>query len=90
MTQARITSKGQVTIPLEVRRRLGLQAGSKIDFVWRADGRVEVEVVRTSVASLAGILRRDEDVSLSVEAMDEAVREEAASRSIGPDATTAE
>lgn len=28
----RVTSKGQVTIPQEVRRRLGITAGSEVDF----------------------------------------------------------
>lgn len=31
--RATVSSKGQVTIPLEVRRRLGLQRGDEIDFV---------------------------------------------------------
>ncbi|MGL5817168.1 MAG: AbrB/MazE/SpoVT family DNA-binding domain-containing protein [Phycicoccus sp.] len=33
----RVTSKGQVTIPLEVRRRLGIEPGSEVDFEVRAD-----------------------------------------------------
>ena len=28
-----VSSKGQVTIPIEVRRRLGLKEGSRVDFV---------------------------------------------------------
>jgi AbrB family looped-hinge helix DNA binding protein len=28
----RVTSKGQVTIPLAVRRRLGIEPGSEVDF----------------------------------------------------------
>lgn len=28
----RVTSKGQVTIPREVRRRLGIEAGTEVDF----------------------------------------------------------
>jgi antitoxin PrlF len=28
----RVTSKGQVTIPLAVRRRLGIEAGSEVEF----------------------------------------------------------
>ncbi len=28
----RVTSKGQVTIPQDVRRRLGIDAGSEVDF----------------------------------------------------------
>ncbi|PRX91863.1 AbrB/MazE/SpoVT family DNA-binding domain-containing protein [Allonocardiopsis opalescens] len=29
----RITEKGQVTIPVEVRRRLGLQPGDEVEFI---------------------------------------------------------
>ncbi|WP_022927768.1 AbrB/MazE/SpoVT family DNA-binding domain-containing protein [Patulibacter americanus] len=34
----RVTSKGQVTIPLEVRRRLGIEPGSEVDFRVDAEG----------------------------------------------------
>jgi antitoxin PrlF len=30
---SRISSKGQVTVPLEVRKRLGLKAGDRVEFV---------------------------------------------------------
>ncbi len=33
MELAKITSKGQVTIPIEIRRKLGLKTGDKILFV---------------------------------------------------------
>jgi AbrB family looped-hinge helix DNA binding protein len=41
----RVTSKGQVTIPQAVRRRLGIEPGSEVDFV--ADDDV-VRLVRRS------------------------------------------
>jgi antitoxin PrlF len=34
-----VTSKGQVTIPKRVRDRLGIKAGSKVDFELAEDGR---------------------------------------------------
>ncbi len=34
----RVTSKGQVTIPLEVRRRLGIEPGSEVEFELDRDG----------------------------------------------------
>jgi len=40
---ATITSKGQVTLPLSIRRRLGLRKGSRIVFLERGD---EVRVIR--------------------------------------------
>ena len=30
---SRISSKGQVTVPLEIRRRLGLRSGDRVEFV---------------------------------------------------------
>lgn len=45
MPQARITSKGQITIPREVRVRLGVEPGDALEF--RFDGeRLEVRPVR--------------------------------------------
>lgn len=90
MTEAKVTSKGQVTIPLEVRRRLGLKPGSRIDFVWKADGRVEVEVVSAAVADLEGVLHREGAVTLSVDEMNMAVQEEAGSRRDRPNASATE
>jgi AbrB family looped-hinge helix DNA binding protein len=45
MATARITSKGQVTIPKEVRERLGVEPGDGLDFRFE-DGRLEVVPVR--------------------------------------------
>ena len=40
MTIARVTSKGQVTIPKQVRDRLNIKPGSAVDFVLADDGGV--------------------------------------------------
>ncbi len=34
----RVTSKGQVTIPKNIRDQLGIRAGSEVDFVRSSDG----------------------------------------------------
>jgi antitoxin PrlF len=44
-TRATVTSKGRVTIPLEVRRRLGIKQGDRIEFVVK-DGLTVVRPVR--------------------------------------------
>ena len=50
--EATVTSKGQVTLPSELRRRLGLQKGSRVRFSMAASGDVKVEPVRNSVSDL--------------------------------------
>lgn len=45
----RVTSKGQVTIPKEIRDRLGIAAGSEVDFVATEDG-VQLVAVNQNVS----------------------------------------
>ena len=50
-----MTSKGQVTIPAEVRRAMDVDAGDKVLFELRSDGLITVRRSRYSTAaSLAG------------------------------------
>ena len=50
-----ITSKGQVTIPSEVRKYLGIKTNDKIAFVIDSEGTVRLKVPRyPSIASLRG------------------------------------
>jgi AbrB family looped-hinge helix DNA binding protein len=53
---ATVTSKGQVTIPVEVRRRLGIAPSDKIVFVYDESGPVVVRKMKFSVEDLQGIL----------------------------------
>jgi AbrB family looped-hinge helix DNA binding protein len=65
--KARITSKGQLTIPKEVRRALGVGEGDNLLFeVNDAGDEVTVRVARkpVSFADYAGIWREDEGMSL--------------------------
>jgi antitoxin PrlF len=43
--QAKVTSKGQVTVPRDIRRRLGVRAGDKLEFEDDGNG-VRVTAVR--------------------------------------------
>ncbi len=57
MVAAKITSKGQVTIPQEVRERLGLQPGDEIEFVEEAGAfRVVKRVSRSPFETYRGYL----------------------------------
>ena len=68
-----VTSKGQVTIPVEVRDRLGVRSGGKLRFALEADDRVVMTPVDLSVRRLFGILGKPKR-SLTVEEMDQAAR----------------
>jgi antitoxin PrlF len=53
---AKVTSKGQITIPREIRRRLGVRAGDRVVFEESAEG-IKVKAVRkeSPFAKYAGI-----------------------------------
>jgi antitoxin PrlF len=55
-----ISTKGQVTIPKEIRDRLGLRPGTELEFA-EEDGRIiarKADVVRDPVAAVTGIISR--------------------------------
>jgi len=52
---ATLTSKGQITIPKEIRRKFSLQAGAHVSFVVVGD-RVELTPVSTPISALKHIL----------------------------------
>jgi AbrB family looped-hinge helix DNA binding protein len=57
-TDATLTSKGQTTIPKEIRDTLGLQPGDRMTFTLMPDGTVVMRVKTKSVMDLAGLLRK--------------------------------
>jgi antitoxin PrlF len=69
MESAKITSKGQITIPKVVRDSLGVQTGDRIHFLVREDGVVEMFPRTRDLLSLAGLLR-PKVLGVSLEDMD--------------------
>jgi AbrB family looped-hinge helix DNA binding protein len=57
MAIATVTSKGQITIPKEVREAVHLDAGDRVVFRVRDDGVVEMEVAAGDLRQLRGCLR---------------------------------
>jgi antitoxin PrlF len=80
MPVATLTSKGQLTVPLGVRRSLGLQAGDKVDFVADPAGGFKVLALRKDVSALRGRFAGRAGRVVSVEDMSEAVEAEVARR----------
>jgi antitoxin PrlF len=73
-----MTSKGQVTLPVEARRRLGLEPGTRLEVVVTDDDRLELFPVGESVMSLKGMVPKPQK-RLSLEDMERAVRDGAGS-----------
>jgi AbrB family looped-hinge helix DNA binding protein len=70
---ATLTSKGQVTLPKQVREVLRIKAGDQVDFILDAEGEVRVRAGRFDVRDLKGLLQRPGRKPVSLEAMDEAI-----------------
>lgn len=72
--EATVTSKGQVTLPKALRKALGIDAGSRIRFTVRADGKAQVEKVAYSLDDLWRMAAAREKATgrMSFEEMDEA------------------
>jgi antitoxin PrlF len=73
MPNATVTSKGQITIPKEVRERLKLRAGDRVVFVVRSDDDVVLKPAKTDVRELYGMLHRPGRRARTVEEMDQGV-----------------
>ncbi|MGP2494061.1 AbrB/MazE/SpoVT family DNA-binding domain-containing protein [Mesorhizobium sp. PUT5] len=70
-----ITSKGQTTVPKEVRDKLGLAQGARIEWIVEGDKAI-VRPRKLRAVDLAGILGPPPSGrSLSIEEMDEAIME---------------
>lgn len=72
MPSATITSKGQITLPVEIRRALGVGPGDRVSFRTTSDGRVVVEPETLDLRSLKGSVRSTVK-GVSVEQMQQAI-----------------
>jgi len=72
---ATLTSKGQITLPKEIRDRLNLDAGAILDFQIQADNTITARHVQPDARRIRGLLKSPHAEPLSVERMDEAVTE---------------
>ena len=66
-TDATLTSKGQTTIPKEIRDGLGMKPGDRITFTLMPDGAVVMRVKSKRLAGLAGMLHKKGRKPLAVE-----------------------
>jgi len=82
MPSSTVTSKGQVTIPKDVRDRLGLHTGDRIVFRFDAAGRLLVEPeAEDPIGDISGFLRHlAPSEPVTVEQMREGILQRAAKK----------
>jgi antitoxin PrlF len=70
---ATLTSKGQITLPKEIRDRLGLDAGSMLDFQITEDNTITARPVQPDARRIRGLLKSPHATPPTIEQMDQAV-----------------
>ncbi len=74
MPSATVTSKGQITIPIEVRSQLGIDTGDRVEFLRNEEtGRYEIIAATVPVQTLKGIVPKPKK-PVSISEMNEAIR----------------
>jgi AbrB family looped-hinge helix DNA binding protein len=78
-----MTSKGQTTVPAEVRDMLQLKPGDKIRYVVR-NGEIIIKAKNKRAIDLAGILHRPGMPAMTLEEMDEIIGDAISEHVMGP------
>ena len=89
MPAAKVTSKGQVTIPVGIRRSYGIHEGTRLEFIPEADGAFRVVSKKRSIMDFRGFFTWDKP-PLSIDDMNESLLEGVAQeyrRSVEPSKT---
>lgn len=78
MSTATVTSKGQITIPANVRQALAVDAGDRVEFVQLEPGQFLVVAANRSVTELKGMFGKPAK-AVSIEDMNRAIAARGAS-----------
>ncbi len=70
---ATLTSKGQITLPKEIRERLGLDAGAMLDFELLPDNTITARQIKPDARRIRGLLKSPHAAPLTIEQMDEGI-----------------
>ena len=73
MTTSTMTSKGQTTIPVNIRNYLNLHAGDKLEFVMLEKGKVMIIPATSDISELKGFLPRPKKIA-SISDMEKAIK----------------
>ena len=69
MSEAKLNNKGQVTIPADIQRALGLVAHDRLTFTLMPGGAVLLRAKNKSILNLKGMLTAAPGTSVSIEEM---------------------
>jgi len=76
MAIATVSSKGQITIPADIRKQLALQAGDKVNFLLDETGRVVFLPVVRHISTLKGLVNKPKQ-AVSIEEMKATIKRKA-------------
>jgi AbrB family looped-hinge helix DNA binding protein len=82
MSIATVTSKGQITIPQEVREMLEIQTGTRVEFAQRSDGVMAFIPLTGTIRDLKGIIKWEGE-PLTIDEMNDAIADAAVDRYLG-------
>ncbi len=75
MLSSTITTKGQVTIPKDIREILNVGKGDRVEFLVDTDGSVTILPVTTDITALKGLVSKPKK-HVSLDDMKNAIREQ--------------
>ena len=84
MSEARMTSKGQITVPKAVRVRLNLKPGDRVLFIVEDDGAVRMHAANKDISSLRGVLPAPQRTA-TIEEIEASIAKAAVARFLGHD-----
>jgi antitoxin PrlF len=73
MIEAKMTSKGQITIPKKVRDLLNLHTGDRVTFIISRDGKVILTTQTVGLDEIFGMFHHKSRGKTTVEDMDKAI-----------------
>ena len=71
MKTSRVTTKGQITIPAETRKKMGIHQGDRVGFI-HDNGKIIIMPIIKDIASSFGLIKARTSVSL--DDMDQAIQ----------------
>lgn len=75
MVKSTVTSKGQVTIPKEIRVGAMIHEGTQVDFQLQEDGKIVIIPIQRHISQLKGILKSKRKRPASLAEMKKAILE---------------